>query len=215
MTLDELVGSFRGKTTIQKQEHLNWMLNQRVSFNGEIGDVSSTHIHLHTGPPLTAGYHPYTLVRYDDDRFRKTVLGHSQGDIVRIEASLVSADVYSDRFEFKLVAITLISTPETRKREADAEARRSAEEARRAAEEAETARRNKQTRELAFKGAMLGPLYGGILVGVAGCCSCVANAPRLNTWITPFNLLNGSFYGAMAGLIIGPLIGLAIGELRR
>jgi hypothetical protein len=88
-------------------------------------------------------------------------------------------------------------------------------EARAAAAEAERVRRKKDTVDMVGAGFILGPVGCGILLGLAGCVSCVNNQAKVNTILTPFNLLNGLFYGVLIGLVVGPLLGYAIAQMKQ
>ena len=101
-----------------------------------------------------------------------------------------------------------------REEEAAAERIRTAPQREAAARAEQQQRRNKASRELAIEWAFRGPALGAVVIGFAGCWSCIANAPRLNTLFTPFNLLNGLLYGALIGLIVGPLLGFAVGQMK-
>ena len=98
--------------------------------------------------------------------------------------------------------------------EAAAESARIAREAaaRAAADEAQRLRRKAASVEYGMTGAGAGATLGGIVLGFAGCCSCVANVPTQGTLMTDFNLFNGLLYGAIGGAVIGAVIGIMIGQ---
>lgn len=88
--------------------------------------------------------------------------------------------------------------------------RETAEQA--ASAEGRRVQKQKEKRELVFQGCLLGPFYGGVLLGFAGCVSCFPNGPTMST--TSFNLFTGAFYGALIGAVVGPMIGLAIASVK-
>jgi ssDNA-binding Zn-finger/Zn-ribbon topoisomerase 1 len=87
-------------------------------------------------------------------------------------------------------------------------------EAAAAAAAARRTRRGEASRRYALEWGLIGSVWGLVTLGFAGCCSCVANAPRLNTLITPFNLFNGALSGIGIGLVIGALIGVIAGQMK-
>jgi hypothetical protein len=74
--------------------------------------------------------------------------------------------------------------------------------------------RDAGSRGNALEWGLYGAGIGATVLGFSGCWSCVVNAPRLNTLMTPFNLFNGLLYGAIAGLVIGVVSGYLHGQLR-
>ncbi|MBU2447523.1 MAG: hypothetical protein KJ666_18375 [Bacteroidetes bacterium] len=68
--------------------------------------------------------------------------------------------------------------------------------------EARQRRRNAASKEYAGPGAFI----GAIVMGLAGCISCVSNYTS-NDMVTDFNLFSGALIGAIGGAILGALIG--------
>jgi len=77
--------------------------------------------------------------------------------------------------------------------------------------EAQQKRRNVASIEYAGAGAGIGAFLGAIVVGLAGCVSCINNHTS-NDLITDFNLFSGAWYGAIGGALIGAIIGALIGQ---
>jgi hypothetical protein len=103
---------------------------------------------------------------------------------------------------------------EAAKKAREAAERAAAAEAERAYREAEQERKNKASLKHALLCACFGPIWGGLLLGLAGCVSCVVAVAKHGLTVqSPFNLLSGLLYGAIIGVVIGPLVGFVMGQM--
>src|SRR6266540_3068999 len=71
-----------------------------------------------------------------------------------------------------------------------------------AAAREEQLQKDKMTKECVLVGFLMGPVGGGILLGLAGCVSCAQHAHEYNSLLPPFHLFNGLFYGALIGVVV-------------
>ncbi|MGZ8842789.1 MAG: hypothetical protein ACXW18_03950 [Pyrinomonadaceae bacterium] len=85
----------------------------------------------------------------------------------------------------------------------------------RAAAEAQRLRKNEASKDNAYFGATCGAILGGIVMGLAGCASCLNHLPPVGDFpVTPFNLVTGLVLGAIIGGVIGAVIGFSIGQIK-
>jgi uncharacterized protein YcfJ len=86
-------------------------------------------------------------------------------------------------------------------------------EAARAAAEAQRLRRNAASKKNAETGGEIGTVIGGIVIGFAGCASCLSHHFQAGDFpLTPFNLITGWFLGMVVGAAIGSALGYLSGQ---
>ena len=82
-----------------------------------------------------------------------------------------------------------------------------------AAAEAQQLRRKAASKDSAYTGVFYGATLGGIVMGFAGCVSCLNHPFHAGDFpLTPFNLFTGLLLGAIGGAVIGAVLGFSIGQ---
>ena len=215
----ELFDNLDGKTTLQAQRQVETLIGESVLITGYISDVSAHGISLSASESMETSL---ASVYCDSEVFRTQAERYSLGDEARITARIVRAYASAGwaSYDFHLIAIDILSTASERHR-VRAEAQKIQAELDKARLEAQrVAAAHAQQIEIAnerkkrlVQNTLNGGFGGAMLGGVTGCYSCVVNAPKLDTLLTPFNAVNGLLYGTAVGLVAGFIFGIMVNEV--
>jgi hypothetical protein len=127
MTIIELQTAFQQKTTIQKDELLAKLIGEEINIQGSISDIGPDEIKLHTiyyefyHDSKDFNYLQYIKLKYDKEKFARTLLTYQNGEDVKIVAILLGKENGQSSMDtFVLELYSIIKTGSTSKSRHDA-----------------------------------------------------------------------------------------------